>query len=242
MPVKNENYRIALTLWKAFWTFVQTAIGVGAGVVAIDMPGTWEEMKVKWPVLIVPLVLAIWRAFENARKQLGWFDWPNLGANAAKVLLICALLATPACVSTTPAFGGKTKVDIEFIDDITESVDEATGVGIGQITTFAINVRAPAGVNIADIVNMHYDWEPEKGSIGVSKEGTLDTTAQAEMQKVVAELQTVMAQGVAQGAIEMAGPLISEYLGILATRPPEQQEAGIVDLLGILMSGLGGTK
>lgn len=96
MGTKHEGYRLSLTLWKALWTFLQTSIGVGAGVIAIEMPASWEEFQAQWPVLLVPVAIATARALNNARKHLEWFRLP--WEKAAAVLLTCAVLVS-GCAS-----------------------------------------------------------------------------------------------------------------------------------------------
>lgn len=69
----NENtYRISRTVWKAFWTFLATTVGVGAGMAAINMPDTLVDFKTKWPTLLIPLGLAALKAIQNINKN--WRD------------------------------------------------------------------------------------------------------------------------------------------------------------------------
>jgi len=65
----TQAYSLGKTIWKAFWTFVQGTVGVGAGVLAIKLPETAGEFAEAWPALLAPLGFAIWKALENYRKN-----------------------------------------------------------------------------------------------------------------------------------------------------------------------------
>ena len=94
------------------------------------------------------------------------------------------------CATLNPAVSGKTKYKVEFIDVLE-----------GQDTRFLIDVEAPSGVNIVDLVAMKYEWEPEKGTISISGESTIDSQGQAEMIKNLAELYSSAVQSVMEGII-----------------------------------------
>ena len=92
--INHQGYSAAVSLWKAFWTFVQVSFGVGGGVLAIKTPATFEELKEVWPTLAIPLLLAVFRAVENLRKnyradgRVLWrwpLDWFLRGASLTAV-------------------------------------------------------------------------------------------------------------------------------------------------------------
>lgn len=100
-----NRYSAGVTLWKAFWQFVVAMTGVGAGVLAVKLPDTEDEFISTWPVVVVPVVLAVWRGLRNYMKQHdiefsidGIRDWVS-NWPALHVILIASVLLT-GCVST----------------------------------------------------------------------------------------------------------------------------------------------
>lgn len=80
MP-RPPKYRAAVTLWKAAWTFVYAMTGIGAGVLAVQLPESEEEFRANWLVFVLPIVAALWRALENYRKNYRddgtpLWEWP----------------------------------------------------------------------------------------------------------------------------------------------------------------------
>ena len=67
----GRRYRAAVTLYKAVCQFCVVWFGIGAGLAAIDLPDSWEGFQRRWPLLAVPFLLALWRAIQNVRKQVG---------------------------------------------------------------------------------------------------------------------------------------------------------------------------
>ena len=67
----GRRYRAAVTLYKAAVEFVVVWFGVGAGLAAVDLPDSWEGFQRRWPLLVVPFVLAAVRAVRNFQKQVG---------------------------------------------------------------------------------------------------------------------------------------------------------------------------
>lgn len=85
------------------------------------------------------------------------------------ILTLAALLS--GCVGMTPALAGKTNYAVEFSD-----------VTADQSTTYKMDIKAPAGVDLATVTGMSYDWQPDgSGAINVSQQGNVDTTSQAAM-------------------------------------------------------------
>lgn len=83
----------------------------------------------------------------------------------------CAILALllAGCQGMTPALAGKTNYDVEFTDTTAD-----------QNTTYRMKIKAPAGVDLASVTGMSYDWEPDgSGGIRVSSDAGVDTTQQA---------------------------------------------------------------
>lgn len=85
------------------------------------------------------------------------------------ILALAALLS--GCVGMTPALAGKTHYNVEFVDQTAD-----------QNTTYKMDIKAPAGVDLATVTGMTYDWQPDgSGAINVSQQGNVDTTSQAAM-------------------------------------------------------------
>lgn len=83
----------------------------------------------------------------------------------------CAILALflAGCQGMTPALAGKTNYNVEFSDTTAD-----------QNTVYKMNIKAPAGVDLASVTGMSYDWQPDgSGGIRVSTDAGVDTTQQA---------------------------------------------------------------
>ena len=85
------------------------------------------------------------------------------------VLAILFGLAMAGCQGMTPALAGKTNYNVEFTDTTAD-----------QNTTYKMQIKAPAGVDLASVTGMSYDWQPDgSGGIRVSSDAGIDTTQQA---------------------------------------------------------------
>ena len=84
--------------------------------------------------------------------------------------LILALLLT-GCNTMLPSVGGKTTYNVKFSD-----------VTADQNTNYEMHIKAPAGVDLASVTGMTYDWKPDgSGAINVSQKGNVETQGQAEL-------------------------------------------------------------
>ena len=84
------------------------------------------------------------------------------------IYAILALLLA-GCQGMTPALAGKTHYNVEFQDTTAD-----------QNTVYKMDIRAPAGVDLASVAAMSYDWQPDgSGGIRVSSDAGVDTTQQA---------------------------------------------------------------
>lgn len=118
------------------------------------------------------------------------------------ILLAFALLPLQACATTLPAVGGKTAYNVEFSDITAE-----------QATTYRMNIRAPAGVDIAGLTGMSYDWAGDgSGRIAVNSEQAVDSTAQATLIAEVSRQQLEAFQAGVSTAINALVPVIGQYL------------------------------
>ncbi len=63
--MQQRDYKLGVTLWKAGWSFINNSLGIGAGVLAISPPEKLSDLKDNWPVILVPLGIAVIRAGRN---------------------------------------------------------------------------------------------------------------------------------------------------------------------------------
>lgn len=75
MPYGDKEYQASVTLVKAAWEFVKV-LGLGsAAVLGIfyqlfdQIPKDWETLRTTWPLVLVGVVGAAWRAYNNWRKN-----------------------------------------------------------------------------------------------------------------------------------------------------------------------------
>ena len=84
-------------------------------------------------------------------------------------LILAALVLTGCGTLPGGALNGKTSYNVEFSDTTAE-----------QDTRYKMNIKAPAGVDLASVTGMTYDWKDGEGRIAVSQDQTIDTTAQSD--------------------------------------------------------------
>ena len=216
------KYRKLTTFRKAAQTGITFLLLFAAGVATVEIPEDSDAFDKAMPALLIAVIGAAWRAYNNMSKNrdkvgnpLGGPTWPS-----GYLFLICAALALSGCATTLPAVGGKTHYDVEFSDVTAE-----------QNTGYKMSIKAPAGVELASITGMTYDWQPDgSGAINVSQSGNVDSTAQAAL----------IAEVVCGGDVD-AGTLVSEeYLMTLERKAfcalivhPKTQER----ILGMLSTG-----
>lgn len=102
----NKDYQARLTLYKAVREFIKVTFGLSAGILAVAPPETFEDFKRQWPVLLVSLALALWKALENYRKNrtLGpdpkWRWFPSLRGKVGMLLFsIVPIFALTGCAT-----------------------------------------------------------------------------------------------------------------------------------------------
>lgn len=118
------------------------------------------------------------------------------------ILLAFAMLPLQGCATTLPAVGGKTAYNVEFSDITAE-----------QATTYRMNIRAPAGVDVAGLTGMSYDWAGDgSGRIAVNSEQAVDSLAQATLIAEVSRQQLEAFQAGVSTAINALAPVIGQYL------------------------------
>lgn len=83
----------------------------------------------------------------------------------------CLVLLLSGCATGMPSVWGKTVYNVEFAD-----------VTSDQNTQYKMNIKAPAGVDLASVTGMSYDWQPDgSGKINVSQKGNVNTESQASL-------------------------------------------------------------
>lgn len=111
--------------------------------------------------------------------------------------LICLVLS--GCAG--PALMGKTHYNVEFQDTTTE-----------QNTVYKMNIKAPAGVDIASVAGMNYSWTPDgSGNISVSNDSAVNTETQAA---ALVEINAQQTQALMQSMQMMQSilvPFLSDY-------------------------------
>jgi len=101
----------------------------------------------------------------------------------------------------TPSVMGKTQYNVEF-SDVTED----------QNTQYKMNIKAPAGVDLASVTGMTYNWQPDgSGNISVSNDNVINTETQAVM---LTEINAQQTQALLQSMQMMQSilvPFLSDY-------------------------------
>lgn len=180
--------------------------------------------------IIVPVAsrwLSFWRTPEKGstyyvgisnRKRV----WPFL-------LIAGTGLALQGCAGITPAFGGKTNYLVEFSDTTAD-----------QDTRYKMDIRAPAGVDLASVTGMTYDWRPDgSGAIAVSNDGTLSTQGQAALQAQYTAAQFDAFSKAFTEALTAVAPLIGAKIQTEAAQPPPVDAANIAELRALLEAIMG---
>ena len=73
---ETSRYSAFVTLWKAAMAFLAVVTGGEAAFYAMPLPEDAEAFRLRWPVYAAAAILALWRAWENVRKQFRLFEYP----------------------------------------------------------------------------------------------------------------------------------------------------------------------
>lgn len=152
---------------------------------------------VAFAATIVQPLVSRWLAFRRAPQK----PYRKKAKPAAPIVwlwLLLPALVLQGCVGMTPALAGKTRYSVTFSDTTAE-----------QATNYQMDIRAPAGVDVAGLTGMSYDWQPDgSGRIAVNSEQAADTRTQA------ATLAEVNAQHAAmlQTLINALAPVVGQAL------------------------------
>lgn len=97
--MKNQNYRVLVSLYKAIGDFIKVTFGVSAGILVVAPPESFEDFKRTWPAFLISLALALWKALENYRKNStagtnpAWHWLPFLKGKVGMLLLSTVLIS-----------------------------------------------------------------------------------------------------------------------------------------------------
>lgn len=138
-------------------------------------------------------LIAFWRAPQKKYRRKA-----KAAAPLWWLVVLLPALALQGCVGLTPALAGKTKYSVSFSDTTAE-----------QSTNYQMDIRAPAGVDLAGLTGMSYDWKPDgSGRIAVNSEQTADTRTQAATLAEVNAQQAAMLQTL----INALAPVVGQAL------------------------------
>jgi uncharacterized protein YceK len=142
-------------------------------------------------------MIAFWRNPEKRSVSSG-----GSGTVPGIALFLCATLALSGCATTLPAVGGKTHYNVEFSD-----------VTADQATNYKMDIKAPAGVELATVTGMTYNWTPDgSGNISVSERGNVDTSGQAALIAEVSRQQMEAFKAGMDATLKALAPLLGPYL------------------------------
>lgn len=162
MMYKMEYYSAAKTAWKFAKACGVFGSGAAASAVFPDESASIEQWATFLALCLPPLITAA-RNF--------WKHRDKIGGKVSYALPFLLLVSLAGC-GTLPggALAGKTHYNVEFSDTTAE-----------QDTRYRMNIKAPAGVDLASVTGMTYDWNPDgSGKISVSQDQATDTRAQAD--------------------------------------------------------------
>jgi len=166
---------------------------------------------IPWPVELDAIIIAFFASTVSpwiSRQIAFWFNPEKNPANNHQSPLPCiaffciAALGLQGCATALPAVGGKTHYKVEFSDVTTE-----------QATNYTMDIKAPAGVDLASVTGMTYDWRPDgSGAIAVSQQGTVNSDVQAGLIAEVSRQQVEAFKAGLDSALNALAPFIGQYL------------------------------
>lgn len=175
---------------------------VNAMIEAGTFPTTKEDWQQRGVALCVGLVFGAMKALHNVIKNREMKGNPLKARSSYPsgymwALTFAVALGLSGCVGMAPAVMGKTNYSVEFSDVTAE-----------QATNYRMNVKAPAGVDLATVTGMTYDWSDEGGAISVSQQGNVNTEVQAQ---AIAEISRQQLEAFQSGLNALA-PFVGQYM------------------------------
>lgn len=203
----TNHYDVGLTIWKFIKSTGVLGSGAGAAVVFPERGADLWDWLLFLALISPPVVTALKNWFKHGDKpKKGSME--DIAADIRDNLYRCwpfALvfaLGLSGCATALPAVGGKTRYQVDF-RDVTEA----------QATTYRMDIRAPAGVDLAGLTGMRYQWAPDgSGEVAVNSEQAVDTQAQAALIAEVNAQQMALIQGVIQATINALVPVVGQAL------------------------------
>jgi hypothetical protein len=164
--------------------------------------------------LAIAIAVGGLKAFQNWYKHGGkeWLNLPWTRAAKSGVIIACILPFIGGCATPMlPALGSRTIYDMSFSDSVGPFDMNGNPEAEGQDTIFNVKVKAPAGTDIADIVGMDYQWEPDKGHVSVSKEATQSSQGQAAALTEINAQNAAAVSAIVAGALQAAAQTLPVY-------------------------------
>lgn len=117
-----------------------------------------------------------------------------------KLSVLGLVLLTAGCAQF--GLGGKTKFHVSFSEDAMFAGEEDDG----ESAQFIVDVEAPAGVELKEIVAFEWQWNADgSGTLTINTDKDLNTTAQAAAIIEVTQAQAQAAASIAESAASVAG-------------------------------------
>jgi hypothetical protein len=177
----GPRYDAAVTIWKGVWTYLAGVGVVGAAdVVSVGLPTSYDELRAKWPALVVALIPALWRVLENYRKNAGrggqplwyWEDIPRRVFAGRLGLWLCIVAAGATfsgCLSLAPYQSGA-------LSSNAVKVRESTATEHG-VDTFQIDIRSRGDAAAKTAVRYIGETESTPWDFSVAGETSVESAA-----------------------------------------------------------------
>lgn len=191
---------------------------VTAMLQAGTLPLTKEDWGTHGAAIVIGLVTGALKVIQNTVKNREMYgnplkkkpSYPSL----YRLWLVGSLLGAlflSGCATTLPAVGGRTHYNVQFSDTTNE-----------QDTRYSMEIKAPAGAELASITGMNYDWKGGgSGSISVSQDQATDTTGQAALISEVNAQQIEAFREILNTTLNAMAPILGQWL---QSRPPGGSE------------------
>lgn len=230
----GSNYSAAMTVWKAFWTWAASIGVLGASeFISAGPPASYDELIAQWPVFVIALVPALWRALENWRKNAGrggqplwyWEDIPRRVFAGRLGLWLCIIAAGatfPGCLSLAPYQSGA-------LSSNAVTVRESTATEHGQ-DSFEIEIKSRGDAAAKTAVRYIGETESTPWDFSVAGESSVESAARV--------LPLNEGAGAAMAALPQAiAPLVQAFQG--APEGPAGESIRAVILREIIQRVLG---
>lgn len=197
---QTQYYDVTKTIYKGLKAIGVFGSGAGAAIMFPEPGAHWTQ----WVYFVLLCLPSLFDAFMNYTKHggKGSPDVPPPALGTSILFFLCASLALSGCMGMAPAVMGKTHYNVEFVDQTAN-----------QNTQYKMDIKAPAGVDLATVTGMTYDWQPDgSGAISVSQQGNVDTKGQAAMITEVSRQQLEAFKAGMDSTLNALAPMIGPIL------------------------------